>query len=182
MATSLCKKYLDFEPTENPKWISSISTIDKQRIPPVSEMISMILKYRKKYLSAYSAKKKNRVDREFLLKYLCNDALDKQTGVQLAGVAEEINNFIDESDVVRKGRGVKRTALVDYGINRDSAEGNDIAKRLKSSIDAHSEENQIVELRAFPSIGQTEDLITSTYKSVQKPVKNVQEIKEDTNM
>ncbi|KAK3598553.1 hypothetical protein CHS0354_010730 [Potamilus streckersoni] len=179
MAT--CKRYLDFEPTENPEWRSRLKENDWHRIPTISQMISDILKYRKKYLLAVSNNKvgrqeKDKSDRELLIKFLLNVQEEEKIGMRDAGKTEEVMNLIDALD--EKEKGIKRHASVDSGSSQDSVDSEDNAKRIKTCNNVSCRIVEMFEMPAYPSLGNTEDEISSTYKSIcqtSKPAKEEQE-------
>ncbi|KAL3856066.1 hypothetical protein ACJMK2_015262 [Sinanodonta woodiana] len=177
-----CKRYLDFEPTENPAWRSRLVGNACKKIPTISEMISEILTYRKKYLIALSSKKvcreeKNKADKELLIKFLLNVQEEEKIGMRDAGKTEEVINYIDKSEFEENERGVKRHASTDSGSSQDSIDGEDYAKRRKANILSRKVEQ--FELPCYPSLGNTEDEISHTYKSIsqtsKKPAKEEQE-------
>lgn len=95
------KEFLNFEPTEVPKWREKMPTGSQQQ-PTISEMINDINEYRKSYLQAKNESKidigkRTKSDFELLLKFLLNVQAEESIGLSDAGTTEEIVRMFEHS-------------------------------------------------------------------------------------
>ncbi|KAK3596358.1 hypothetical protein CHS0354_037077 [Potamilus streckersoni] len=177
---AICKRYLDFKPTENPEWRTRVKEDYWPRIPTISQMISDILKYRKKYFLSLSNNtvgrlEKDKADGEILIKFLLKIQQEENIGWQDKGKTEEVINSLDALELDETARETERHAS---GCTQDSTDREENTKGRKTDINYFSRNVEQFKLPCYSCHGDTEDAVASTYESIcqtRKPTKEEQE-------